>query len=154
MILIRPARAEEADTLTALCRRSKAHWGYDAAFMKASERALTIRADLVARRRVLVAADESGLLLGIASVLPLAAQGDFDLGHLFIEPDAIRRGVGEALFRAIVASLKREGALRLLIDADPNAKGFYQRMGAVQIGEAPSDSIAGRMLPLLAFAIR
>jgi hypothetical protein len=31
---------------------------------------------------------------------------------------------------------------------DPNAAGFYERNGAVRIGEAPSDAVAGRLLPL------
>jgi predicted N-acetyltransferase YhbS len=87
------------------------------------------------------------------TAVPLTAEGDFDLGHLFVEPDSIGSGIGRKLFAAIVASLKRESARRLVIEADPNAKAFYERMGAVHVGEAPSGSIPGRMLPLLEFAI-
>jgi len=36
-----------------------------------------------------------------------------------------------------------------MIDADPNAEGFYLKMGAERVGESPSGSIPGRMLPLL-----
>jgi hypothetical protein len=43
--------------------------------------------------------------------------------------------------------------VRLSVLADPNAAGFYRRIGARDIGEAPSDAIAGRMLPLLEFVI-
>jgi len=153
MIAIRPARPEEADALTALCHRSKARWGYDADFMKAAKTDLTITADRIARGRALIAVDVDGKPLGIATATPLTAEGDFDLGHLFVEPDAIGSGVGAMLFAAIVASLKRESARRLVIEADPNAKAFYERMGAVHVGEAPSGSIPGRMLPLLEFAI-
>jgi hypothetical protein len=32
--------------------------------------------------------------------------------------------------------------------ADPNAAGFYERSGAVRVGEAPSDAVPGRRLPL------
>nr|WP_211354784.1 hypothetical protein [Stackebrandtia albiflava] len=32
-------------------------------------------------------------------------------------------------------------------DADPGAEPFYRRMGAVRIGEAPSGSVPGRVLP-------
>ena len=42
----------------------------------------------------------------------------------------------------------RGGAERLAILADPNAAGFYERNGAVRIGEAPSDAVPGRLLPL------
>ena len=41
------------------------------------------------------------------------------------------------------------GYTSLRIEADPNALGFYQAMGASQIGEAPSGSIPGRTLPVL-----
>jgi predicted N-acetyltransferase YhbS len=153
MISIRPARPEEADALSALCRRSKAHWGYDADFMIAAKADLTITIDRIAQGRALVAADDEGKLFGIVTAVPLTAEGDFDLGHLFVEPDSIGSGIGRKLFAAIVASLKRESARRLVIEADPNAKAFYERMGAVHVGEAPSGSIPGRMLPLLEFAI-
>jgi GNAT superfamily N-acetyltransferase len=153
MIAIRPARAEEADALTALCRRSKAHWGYDAAFLQASAQALTITNARIADGRALVAVDDDDRPLGIATAQPLNANGDFDLLHLFVEPEAIGSHVGAALFRAIVDLLRREGARRLLIEADPNASAFYERMGAAHIGEAPSESIPGRMLPLFEFRI-
>jgi len=52
---IRPARAGEAEALTALCVRSKAHWGYDAAFMRLCVPALTMSEHGIAEGRVLVA---------------------------------------------------------------------------------------------------
>ena len=39
------------------------------------------------------------------------------------------------------------GAVRMIIEADPGAAPFYERMGARYAGFAPSKSIAGRMLP-------
>ena len=36
----------------------------------------------------------------------------------------------------------------MTILADPNAAGFYERNDAVRIGEAPSDAVPGRLLPL------
>jgi hypothetical protein len=40
----------------------------------------------------------------------------------------------------------RGAAERLTILADPNAAGFYERNGAVRIGEAPSDAVPGHLL--------
>jgi hypothetical protein len=54
---------------------------------------------------------------------------------------------------AIVIQIGREGARRLLIEADPNAERFYERLGAQRIGEAPSTAVPGRLLPLLEFTI-
>ena len=39
---VRSARVGEAQSLTALCQRSKAHWGYDAEFMRLSQASLTV----------------------------------------------------------------------------------------------------------------
>jgi hypothetical protein len=39
-------------------------------------------------------------------------------------------------------------ATKLRIQGDPNAKEFYQRCGAIQVGELTSLSFPGRMLPL------
>ena len=146
---IRPARASEAEALSALCARSKAHWGYDAEFMRLSAASLTVRPEMIASGRVVVAEnDDDGRVLGVAAVAPLEEEGSYDLDRLFVEPDALRRGVGQRLMLAAAEIARAEGAARLIILADPNAAAFYERMGAVRTGDAPSDSIPGRALPL------
>ncbi len=42
----------------------------------------------------------------------------------------------------------------LSIQSDPHAEGFYLRLGARRTGEAPSQSIPGRLLPMLEFDLR
>lgn len=148
-VQIRPARAEEAEMLSALCRRSKAHWGYDAAFLRLSANSLAVPRDLIARGCVLVAEDASGTAAGIASIDALERQGDYDLVHMFVEPGRIGSGVGRALFAAAAALARRAGAKRLVVLSDPHAADFYARMGARRVGEAPSDAVPGRTLPLL-----
>src|SRR5258707_13537970 len=99
-ITIRPARPDEFETLSALAKRSKAYWGYDAAFMRLSEASLTIAPALIATRRVRVAENAEGDLLGFASLAPLE-DGAWDLLHMFVEPAAIGTGAGTALFPSI-----------------------------------------------------
>lgn len=151
---IRPALTGEAAALSALCFRSKAHWGYDAAFIELSRASLTVAPELIADGRVIVAEDSSGDILGMASIAPLPEAGDFDLLHLFVEPDVIRRGAGRALFYAAAALAKARGGQRLVIHSDPNAAEFYRSMGAADAGEAPSESVPGRMLPVLHYPLR
>jgi GNAT superfamily N-acetyltransferase len=142
---IREAGPGESRSLTALCVRSKAHWGYDAAFMKLSAAALTVNEDDIAAGRVLVAVDDQGRAIGMACVLP---DGDTaDLDALFVDPPAIGSGAGRALFEAAVALARRQGARRMTILADPSAAAFYERMGARFLRNAPSDAIPGRTLP-------
>jgi predicted N-acetyltransferase YhbS len=153
-ITIRLAREAEAAELTALCHRSKAHWGYDAAFMAQSSAALTITPAFIATGRVFVAVDESGRLLGISSVAELPDQERcHDLVHLFVEPGVIQGGVGRRLFQAAANKARDDGARRLVIRSDPNAAEFYRRLGAKDAGEAPSESVPGRMLSMLHFEL-
>ena len=74
---------------------------------------------------------------------------DADLQKLFVEPAALRGGVGKALFGWAIDAAREMGASRMIIEADPDAAPFYRRLGARDIGYAPSGSIAGRMLPKL-----
>jgi GNAT superfamily N-acetyltransferase len=141
-VAVRAARLGEAEALTALAVRSKAHWGYDAEFMRRSEAALTVTEADIAERRVLVA-ERQGLVFGTARVEP-----DGELGMLFVDPRTMNRGVGRALFDAAVTLARRLGARRMAILADPNAAPFYERMGARFVSQAPSDAIPGRTLPL------
>lgn len=145
---IRLARVEEADALTSLVKRSKAHWGYDDEFMRLSEAALTITPGFIETARVLVAEDKY-VLLGVASIAPMEEPHTFDLVHLFVEPGSIRNGTGRALFRAAAECARIRGGVKLLIAADPNAAAFYRRLGAKDAGQQSSESISGRMLPLL-----
>ncbi len=149
LLTVRRARPEEAEALSALCMRAKAHWGYDADFMARSRASLTISPALIETGRVLVA-EARERLLGMASLDPLK-DGAWDLLHMFVEPVAIGTGVGRRLFVEIAAMARANGGTILSIQSDPNAEAFYLRMGARRTGEAPSDAIAERMLPMLAF---
>ena len=72
---------------------------------------------------------------------------DADLLKLFVEPALLRSGVGSLLFEWATARAKSLGAVRMVIEADPGAAPFYERMGARYAGFAPSQSIPGRVLP-------
>lgn len=147
---IRPARTGEAPALSALALRSKAHWGYDAAFIEACRDELTLRDDELAPRRTLVAELDGGVA-GFGTLEGDPPYGE--LGMLFVEPAAIGRGVGGTLLAALVAAAREEGFARLAIDADPNAEAFYLAQGAVRAGEVASGAVPGRVLPRLELAV-
>ncbi|MFJ8883931.1 GNAT family N-acetyltransferase [Streptomyces sp. NPDC102402] len=143
---LRPGRPEEAAVLTGLALRSKAHWGYDQAFMASCRDELTVRPGDTAGGRAVVA-EEDGRVLGFTTLSGEPPAGA--LAMMFVEPDSIGRGVGRLLFEHTMAQARRLGFVRLTIDADPHAEPFYTAMGAVRIGATPSGSIPGRELPLL-----
>ncbi|NUK01092.1 GNAT family N-acetyltransferase [Streptomyces lunaelactis] len=150
-VLIRPARATEAEILSALALRSKAHWGYDAEFLDACKDELTVGAGEVARRRATVA-DRDGHILGFTTLEEEPPTGV--LGMMFVEPQAIGQGIGRLLFEHTIAAGRELGFVQITIDADPNAEPFYRAMGAVRIGNVPSGSIAYRVLPQLVITIQ
>jgi GNAT superfamily N-acetyltransferase len=143
-IRIRRAQPEEADALTALATRAKAHWGYDADFMDRVSDAMTLRPADIGAHEVFVLQDPSGAIVGFHRVIP----GDpAELEDMWVEPDAMANGHGRRLFEHATAMARSLGAGALELDADPNAVGFYERMGMRRIGETPSTLIAGRSLP-------
>ena len=137
VLKIRNPVVDELPSLSDLCFRSKAVWGYDEAFMEAC------RSELSFYPRDLQ------LTCGVVQV---AVVGDeADLLKLFVEPEELRRGTGSALFAWAADISRKMGAHRMTIHADPDAAPFYRIMGACDAGRAPSGSIPGRMLPRLTF---
>lgn len=145
---VREARPDEAAAISELAMRSKAHWGYDEAFMAACRAELTWSPEEIERHDVLVW-DEGDRILGATA--RLGADADARLWAVFVEPTAHGRGIGRALLEALQARARAAGCRSLTIGADPNAEGFYRAVGAHRIGTVPSDTVADRMLPLLRF---
>jgi GNAT superfamily N-acetyltransferase len=144
MIELRAARQNELPSLSALCLRSKAVWGYSDAFMIACRAELTLVPDELKSTHVQVA-ERDTILAGMAQIKVIDT--DADLLKLFVEPALLRSGVGSLLFEWATARAKSLGAVRMAIEADPGAAPFYERMGARYAGFAPSQSIPGRLLP-------
>lgn len=147
----RPARADEAELLTELCRASKAHWGYPAEWLAAWRDALTISPAEAAGGWVHVAECE-GAVVGFFGLARPARR--WHLEHLWIAPAWIGRGWGRVLFQAAVAEAARRGARTVHIKSDPHAEGFYLKMGAARTGEEVYQlSGARRTLPRLRYDI-
>ena len=51
------------------------------------------------------------------------------------------------------AIARHAGVRQLRIESDPFARAFYERCGAVRVGEVASASIPGRVLPLLTLGV-
>jgi GrpB-like predicted nucleotidyltransferase (UPF0157 family)/GNAT superfamily N-acetyltransferase len=146
-ITIRRANPTESATLSDLALRSKAHWGYDEAFLAACRAELTVHAVDVERLRVTVA--ESGEVVGFYALG--GGPPEAELSFLFVDPDRIGTGIGRMLWEHCLVTAARVGLSRIRVESDPFAEGFYLAMGAERVGEAPSRSIPGRELPLLSF---
>ncbi|MFC3494459.1 GNAT family N-acetyltransferase [Glycomyces rhizosphaerae] len=144
----RSARADEAPLVSDLAMRSKAHWGYSADFLDAIRDELTYSPQ-VCGSGGLVVAEQSGRLLGFYRLIESVPE--CRLESLFVDPPAIGTGVGRALLERALRAAEAIGAQSVTLEADPNAESFYAKFGAVRIGELPSESIPGRMLPHMRF---
>lgn len=141
---IRRGRPDEADALTGLATRAKAHWGYEAEFMELVGEAMSLTAADIEAHEVWVLEDASGRVVGFHRVIP----GELaEIEDMWVEPDAMGAGHGRRLFEHAIATANTGGATAVELDADPNAQGFYERMGMRRIGETPSNIIPGRALP-------
>ncbi len=145
-LTLRAARPDEVTALSALALRSKAHWGYDAAFLDACRDELTVHADDLSTG-VVVVAEIDGAVAGFSTLTGAPPTAEVEM--LFVEPDRIGAGIGHALFERLCEDARAIGCTTLRIEADPNALGFYEHEGAVRTGDVPSASIPGRALPLL-----
>jgi GNAT superfamily N-acetyltransferase len=143
-VAIRRACLSEAGALSDLALRSKAHWGYDAAFMQACRAELTVQPDAIKAGEVWVA-EEHKALVGVLEIIP--RKPDAELRLIFVAPERIGHGIGAMLWEQAEVRARAHRANGIALDADPNSVGFYQRMGMQIIGESPSGSIPGRMLP-------
>jgi GNAT superfamily N-acetyltransferase len=146
-LIIRPPATDELSGLSDLCFRSKAVWGYDEEFMEACRGELSFEPRDLELTPIAVA-EHDGKPIGVAQLR--VVNDGADLLKLFVEPSALRSGTGKALLAWATDVAKKLGATRLTIEADPDAAPFYRRMGAYDVGQVPSGSVPGRLLPKLA----
>jgi N-acetylglutamate synthase-like GNAT family acetyltransferase len=146
---IRKATTEEAATLTTIAHDAKRHWGYPEHWIKHWQDDLTISPDFVAANHVYVAESEGDLLGFYALVIQ---EDKAELDHLWVAPPHIGTGVGKELFVHAMQNAARRNVSAVEILSDPNAEGFYRKMGAHRSGETVSE-IDGqpRALPRLTF---
>ncbi len=136
-----------AARLTGIAHAAKRHWGYPEKWIERWREALTITPEYIAANPCFVAID-GDVLVGFSAVR-LAADAAW-IDHVWILPAAMGQNVGRSLFEACEAEARRSGATLLKMEADPNAVGFYERMGARTIGRVPAsmDEVE-RSLPLM-----
>ena len=146
-LAFREANPGEAELLTALARKSKAGWGYPAAWQEAWASSLLVTPDYMEREVVRVAV-RGGDVIGFYALV--RREGGWLLDHFWVDPRWQGRGVGRSMFEHAVQHVRAAGPGVVVIEADPNAAGFYARMGAREVGHvaAPVEGDPLRRLPV------
>jgi len=149
-MVIRRATGDDADALTDLAHRAKAHWGYPASWMREWDPQLTIIPGYLEAHDVWLA-ERDGVIVGMCALEDRGAR--WNLEHVWVEPSAHGGGIGRALVMEALAEARRRhpGVVELL--ADPYASGFYKRLGARHTGQvpAPMPGARDRTLPKFEF---
>jgi GNAT superfamily N-acetyltransferase len=144
VVTFRRASPEAAEELTELTLASKAHWGYDRDFMDLARPSLTVTPEYLEANDCWVA-EIDGVTLGWFSLVPI---GDgLLLDNFFVLPAHIGSGLGRLLWEEALRRAKAAGVDRVTLEADPNAAGFYERMGARRTGSVTAPA-TGRQLPV------
>jgi len=73
------------------------------------------------------------------------------LDNLWVLPEYMGQGIGKQLFQHALERSRLRGVSILKIEADPNAQGFYEKMGARKVGEHHHAEMDGqpRILPVM-----
>lgn len=144
---IRRALVNEAPALTQIAHGAKRYWGYPEHWIQHWQDDLTISPDFVLSNPVYVA-EREGELMGFYALVIRDDKAVLD--HLWVTPEHIGAGVGKELFLHAMQSAARRNISEVEISSDPNAEGFYQKMGAHRIGETvPEIDGESRTLPRL-----
>jgi GNAT superfamily N-acetyltransferase len=118
---------------------SKGHWGYDA------EQVRQWGATIELPPETYVVESEGAAIAWMA----LDPKGDLVwLADMWVDPPWIGKGIGSLLFSHALERSKTLGGSRMEWEAEPNAVGFYERVGGRYLRDGePSEW--GRVLPVM-----
>lgn len=143
-MIIRPVLPEEADDLTRIALAAKRHWGYPERWIEIWTPQLTFDPHYFEEHESWAAVIEDK---PVAFYTLLDRDNVACLANLWVSPEFMGKGVGKALFLHAMDLARQRNYKILQLDADPNAAGFYQKMGMYQVGELTSE-VDGQPRPL------
>lgn len=154
-IIMRDALVSDSEILTQISFASKRHWNYPDQYFDSWKDELTITPAYIKNNRVYVA-EANGRIVGYFSLVEIKTDfwagkvfvsKGFWLEHIFVLPEYIGKSIGRKLIDVLKLKCSEININKVKIFSDPNAKGFYDKLGACYLGESPS-SIEGRTVSL------
>lgn len=144
-VRIRRADPHGGERLREIAIASKSYWGYDIDRVRDWAASGDFSAGALSSKEVYVA-EVNGRVVGWAALIPKGAVCWLD--DLWVEPSWIGTGIGSRLFRHAAEIGTKLGAGRMEWEAEPNAVGFYERMGGRYLRDSkPSEW--GRVLKVM-----
>ena len=144
---IRRAFPEEATALSQIAFAAKAYWGYPKRWMEIWKPQLTFSSEYFEKNESWVSETDG---TPIAFYTLQVRDGTAWLENLFVSPEFMGKGIGKRLFLHAAELSRHLGYETLQLEADPNAVGFYERMGMHRIGGRHSEvENEPRILPIM-----
>jgi len=137
---VRDAVAGDEPALARIFRAASLSNAGDRDALLAHPEALTLPHDVLACGRTRVATSADGTVVGFARTRP-TDRGVLELEDLFVDPDAMGRGVARQLILRIVIEAASEDVVRIDVTANCHARDFYRAVGFVT--GAPVDTEFG-----------
>ena len=149
-VTLRRATDADADALTDLAHRAKAHWGYPTSWMREWDAQLTILPGYLDMHDVWIA-ERDGAIIGMCALEDRGAR--WMLEHVWVEPALHRSGIGRLLVTRALQTARERHARVVELLSDPYATGFYEKLGARRAGDvaAPMPGARDRTLPRYEF---
>jgi len=159
---IRDAVVAETSELTQIAFQAKTFWNYPNTYIEKWTEELTISSQYI-QDNFVRCKTINDIIVGFYSLVyvpenrtsgTINIEKGIWLDHMFIAPKFHGNGIGRAFFVDIQSQLNRFTAEKILkIFVDPNAIGFYQKMGAQFIRNSDS-SIPGRSIPIYSYDVQ
>lgn len=143
---IEKASVNDSEILTALTKKSKAHWGYTDDQINGWSKLLTITKTRIEIHFVYKLVIDN-TVAGYYSYFNTDAN-TIQLDNLFVLPEYINKGLGTLLMDDFLLRVKNTSAKKVTLEADPNAENFYSRFGFIKTGRIKT-SVKDRFLPMM-----
>ena len=131
-ISIRRALPDEAPVLTQIALASKRHWGYPERWMELWKPQLMFTPEYFEQHESWVAEFDRAPV-GFYTLLEKESSAWLD--NLWVIPEHIGEGLGKRLFLHALEVARQRGFRMLQLEADPNAVGFYEKMGMKKVSD-------------------
>lgn len=149
MANIRRAMKDEKAVLTRIAIESEAYWGYDKEFMTKFEAIYAVTDQIISDNATYIIEDRG--IIGFYSVQ--LNRNEAMLEYFYIRPTFIGKGYGRKLWKHLVSNCINAEAKTIEIITSPQAKDFYIKMGALQVGHVVSLVQKERQIPKLIYTI-
>ena len=142
-MILRRAGPDDVEALNRISVQSKRHWGYPEEWMERWKEDLVVSEEDL-KSHLTVLAEVQGQPAGFAM---LGDQPDqYEILHLWLLPEFIGKGLGGQLLDHLLGLCTDPKPI--IVEADPNAQGFYERHGFETFDKVASYP-EGRFLPVM-----